>query len=84
MKFLFTKENAYALVRTAATFVYGWLLTLAPWVEDVINDIGISPEFFVLLFGAVLYQLVRVVAEKVPWVGYFLVINKKPDYDVAA
>ncbi len=80
--FLFTKENAYGLVRTVVTFVYGWLLSLSPAITDVLADAGIDESLFVLLFGGILYQLIRWVAEKVPAVGYLLIFNKKPDYQV--
>lgn len=80
--FLFTKENAYGLVRTVVTFAYGWLLSLVPAVSDLLTDAGIDESLFVLLFGGLLYQLVRWVAEKVPAVGYLLIFNRKPDYGV--
>lgn len=80
--FVFTKENAYGLVRTAATFFYGWLLTLAPAVEGWLAEIGIGEGTFVTLFGIVLYEAVRWAAEKYPAVGNVLIFNKKPDYQL--
>lgn len=79
--FPFTKESVVAVVRTAMAYVYATLLF------PVANGLGVSlPEepdnWVVLLVGTAIYQAIRWVAEKVPAVGYLLVFNTKPEYDV--
>ncbi len=81
--FVFTKENAYGVVRTFVPYFYAWLIGLAPWVQEMMTDIGVSQEGFIVICGTVVYQLIRAVAEKVPWVGSFLIYNKKPDYGLS-
>ncbi|KKK52611.1 hypothetical protein LCGC14_3103150 [marine sediment metagenome] len=80
MKFVFTKENAYGVTRTFVPFFYAWLIGLAPFVQDWLATVNLTAEGFVLLFGGLLYEGIRVVAEKVPWVGNLLIFNTKPDY----
>lgn len=83
--FLFTKENSIALVRTVITFVYGWLLTQFPAVQEWIMsqewlDANTAIATFVVVVGGLIYQVIRVLAEKWGWVGYFLIFNEKPAY----
>jgi hypothetical protein len=79
--YLFTKENAYALVRTVATFVYAWAATSFPAVSDWVVSIGMDQGTFVLLVGGLLYQGIRLAAEKFGWLGYLLIFNTKPEYN---
>ncbi len=77
--FLFSKENAVALVRTVVTFVYGWLLTQWPVITDFLPDV--PPETLAIVIGGLLYQIIRIAAEKFPKVGWLLIFNTKPQYD---
>lgn len=80
MKFLFTRENATGLVRTVATFAYAWIATQFPFISDWLATVNIDAAAFTLLAGGLLYQVVRVAAEKWPIIGYVLIINQKPEY----
>lgn len=80
--FLFTKENAIALVRTVMPFIYAWLLGLAPWMQGLMETLNLTQEGFIVVIGTVVYQLIRWLAEHYPWVGYLLIVNKKPDYGI--
>ena len=79
-RFLFSEENAIAVVRTVATYAYAWIATNLPGVTDLLMDINLDPAGFIVIAGTALYQAVRVLAEKWSWVGYVLIINQKPEY----
>ncbi len=81
MKYLWTKENATGVVRTVVTFLYAWIATNLPGVSDLLDDIGLDDASFTLLAGGLLYQAIRMAAEKWGWVGYALIINQKPEYN---
>lgn len=84
LKFVFSLEWLIGVTRTGITYVYAWLLAWAmaewpdlpfwSWVPDL------PPEVFVLAVGTALYGLVRSLAERWPWIGNFLIFNKKPEY----
>ena len=81
--YLFTKESAVALTRTVVTFAYAWLITNIPFVGDwLTSSAWIDESLFVLVGGGLLYQLVRSLAEKFAWLGYVLIFNTKPSYEV--
>jgi len=77
---LFTREAATGITRTAITFVYGWLITRIPGIESFVVDNGIDVAGFAVVLGGVVYTLIRQTAEKWPVVGYLLIFNQKPDY----
>ncbi len=79
--FLFTKENATGLVRTVVTFLYAWIATNIPAVSDWLEGVGLDAAGFTLIIGGLLYQAIRLAAEKWSWVGYLLIINTKPEYE---
>lgn len=79
---LFTKEAAVGIVRTVMPFVWGWAVTQFPAVVDFAAGLGITQEGATVILGGVIYSLIRAIAEKIPQVGYLLVFNKKPAYDL--
>lgn len=90
---LFTKEAAIGITRTAMAYVWAWGLTaLAGWDwlmsqsfgEAVLGWVnGLDTTAVVLIGGTAFYGLVRQLAEKFPQVGYFLIFNTRPDYSEA-
>lgn len=78
---LFTKDAAYAIVRTVVTFAYGWIATNIPAVADILDTVGLSEGTAVLIIGGVVYTVVRQTAERWSWVGYLLVFNENPTYN---
>jgi len=82
---LFTEEAATGIVRTLMAFAWTWAATNIPGVVDFVEGtLHLTLEGFVLIGGTVLYTAIRALAEKFPKVGYLLVFNKKPTYDIAA
>lgn len=79
---LFTKEAAVGIVRTVMPFVWGFLVAKIPGVLAFVESIGLTEESLIVVGGGVLYTLIRAVAEKIPAVGYLLVFNTKPEYDL--
>lgn len=68
-----------------ANLVTAWVRTIVPFVASwLFVTFGIEPdvsgEFLTLLFGAIYYTVVRLVAVKVPVAGWLLGINKRPQY----
>jgi hypothetical protein len=78
--FLFTKENATGLVRTVVTFAYAWAATNIPAVSDWLEGVGLDAASFTLIAGGLVYQAIRLAAEKWGWLGYLLIFNQKPSY----
>lgn len=79
---IFTKEAAVGIVRTVMPFVYGWLIGLIPGVVSFAETLGVTQEGLTVIVGGIVYTLIRAVAEKVPAVGYLLVFNKAPSYQI--
>lgn len=77
---LFTEEAAVGITRTLMGYVYGFLLVQIPDVVSFADGIGITQEGVVLILGTVVYTTIRAAAEKLPWLGYLLIFNKKPAY----
>lgn len=89
---LLTKEAVVAIVRTAMPYVWAWFLTFVATLDgltsnpvgafllDWIN--GVDPLAFAVIVGTVIYGAIRQLAEKFPWIGYFLVFNSKPSYSL--
>jgi hypothetical protein len=60
------------------SYVYGFL------ISSFALDLSAEIEGAVtVLIGTGVYMAIRWIAEKVPAVGYLLVVNKAPSYDVA-
>lgn len=74
-----TKEGITGIVRTLMGYAYGWLLTT--FAFDVPEDIEGAVT---VLVGTGIYVAIRWLAEKFPWVGNLLVVNKAPSYEEAA
>lgn len=79
---LWSKEAATGIVRTVMPFAWTWAATNLAVVTDFAETVGITQEGFVLIAGGLFYTLIRVVAEKVPQVGWLLGVNRKPAYDI--
>lgn len=77
---LFTEEAATGITRTLMGYVYGFLLVQVPQVVSFADSIGITQEATVLILGTIVYAAIRQLAEKLPWLGYLLIFNKKPSY----
>ncbi len=80
--FLFSKENAVGLVRTFMPGVYSWLvfqLNGFDWLIDLLPSV--APEAWIVIVGGLIYQVIRVAAEKFPKAGWLLIFNTKPQYD---
>lgn len=81
-----TKEALIGITRTAVAYVYAWLLTSIPAVNDFLfaNDLVDEADGLIaiitVVIGTLLYSLIRWAAEKWPAVGYFLIFNVKPEY----
>jgi hypothetical protein len=74
--FILTKEGITAIVRTLMGYVYGFLLTTFAFDLPAETETALT-----VLFGTGVYMLIRELAEKWPWVGNFLVVNKAPHYE---
>lgn len=77
---LFTEEAATGITRTLMGYVYGFLLVQVPQVVSFADSIGVTQEATVLILGTIVYTAIRQLAEKLPWLGYLLIFNKKPSY----
>lgn len=80
-----TKEALAGIVRTFMPYVWAWLLSVVggiDWLADLLPSV--PPEGLILIVGTVLYAGIRWAAEKWGWIGYFLVINQKPEYPALA
>ena len=82
-----TKEALTGIVRTVMPYIYAALLGQLPFINDwlVANDWadavqGFVSGAFVVVVGTVIYGAIRWAAEKWPWIGNLLVVNKAPDY----
>lgn len=79
-----------SLIRTAAGYLVGWLLSLAA-AGPILDALHINSDtaqaqliaLFVFGFGTVYYLIVRVVEEKFPQFGVLLGVPSKPVYGVA-
>lgn len=78
---IFTKEAATGIVRTFMPFLWTSLLGLIPSLDTWVTNAGLSKEAFIIIGGSVLYAAIRWIAEKVPAVGWLLVVNTKPTYN---
>jgi len=85
-----TKEAITALIRTFMGYAYAWLLTLTPGFGTWLTENGLTEQFdgavgfITIILGVAIYGAIRWAAERWGWIGYFLVVNKKPEYDLAA
>lgn len=75
-----SEESVTGLVRTFMPMLYGWLVTQIPGVVEWAEGVGVTQATLIPLIGILLYGAIRWTAEKLPWVGYLLVVNKKPHY----
>lgn len=83
-----TKEAIAAIVRTIVPTVYAWLFTALGGIAWLSSFIGFipsepTPGVTAAVAGAVagvIYVAIRWLAEKFPFIGYFLVINHAPSY----
>ncbi len=74
--YLKSAESWIAVVRTLMSYV--WSFLLVKFAFDV------SPELqaaSVVIIGTVTYQLIRTLAERWPWFGNLLGVNKAPSYE---
>jgi len=74
-----------SLIRTwvpyLVAFVVGWLVSQGVIDEETGTEASAAISGgFVLLFGSAYYWLVRVLANRWPWFGYLLGVNKAPEY----
>lgn len=74
--FAVSREMAIAVTRTGAAYL--WVFLLERFAFDVPEDLRAA---FILIAGTALYYLIRLIAERVPVVGWLLVVNQKPHYD---
>lgn len=76
-------DKAYATIRLAAAYVVGVLLT---WVAETLG-VGIDEETSTAMRDAVTmllsvgyYLVIRILATRLPWIEWLLVVPKSPVY----
>ena len=72
-----------ATIRTAAAYVVGAILAFLAQQFGFVLDENSSTELvsaMAVLFGTAYYVVVRLVAQWLPWVEWFLVVPKAPVY----
>jgi hypothetical protein len=77
---IFTEEHATGFARTIAPMIWGFLVTRIPAVMTFAEQLGLNELIMSGILGMIIYSAIRWTAERVPWVGYLLIINKKPHY----
>lgn len=73
--FTLTKEGITAAVRTLMGYVYGFLLSTFAFDLPAETEAALT-----VLVGTLVYMGIRELAERLPWVGYLLIVNKAPSY----